>query len=72
MGHNGPRDLQEIDVKNVYSVDCGLFNQSYDPDDGHTYFLTDSSGEPGKAFLHILDAIRTGRVRAEQDRTLDL
>jgi hypothetical protein len=72
MGHNGPRDLQAIDVKNVFSLDCGFFNQQYDPPDGHTYFLADPTGLPGRAFLHIAEAIKNGRVRANPDRRLEL
>ncbi|PKN09291.1 MAG: hypothetical protein CVU73_05175 [Deltaproteobacteria bacterium HGW-Deltaproteobacteria-8] len=61
LGHTGPDNIQ-LTPKNVYSVDCDDVNNKYDRPNGHTYFLTDEKGEPGKVFLHMYDAMKKGRL----------
>lgn len=65
LGHTGPENLAKV-PNNVYAIDCDDFNTRYDSLKGHTYFLTDESGEhPGLVFKHMYDAITTGRVHVE-------
>lgn len=66
MGHTGPEHLG-LTPKNVYTVDCDDVNNKYDRPNGHTYFLTDEKGEPGKVFLHMYDAIKKGRVQGHDE-----
>ncbi|MGI0486904.1 alpha/beta hydrolase [Pantanalinema rosaneae CENA516] len=61
MGHTGPARMENVAV-NVFSIDCGDFNNDYDPPTGHGYFASDPNGNPGIAFNHIWECIRTGRV----------
>ncbi|MBE7474723.1 MAG: hypothetical protein DPW09_01710 [Anaerolineae bacterium] len=72
LGHTGPEDMAKV-PKNVYAIDCDDFNSKYDTF-GHTYFSTDSLGNPGLVFRHMWEAIRTGRVPMPHpdDRTLIL
>lgn len=56
LGHTGPENWS-LTPTNVTAIDCGDFNTEYDKPFGHTYFLTDPSGKPGKAFNHIADTI---------------
>ena len=62
LGHTGPEHIH-LTPKNVYSVDCDDVNNKYDRPNGHTYFLADEKGEPGKVFLHIYDAMKKGRIQ---------
>jgi esterase/lipase superfamily enzyme len=61
LGHTGPEDMQVV-PRNVYSVDCDDINISYDSPTGHTYFLEDGNGNPGRPFKHMLSCIESGRV----------
>ena len=64
LGHSGPEDIGKV-LSNVYTVDCDNFNNSYDPPQGHTYFLEDNKHKPGKVFEHIFNSIKTGRVQVD-------
>ena len=61
LGHTGPEDMKKVQ-SNVYAIDCDNFNNKYDKPMGHTYFLEDENGKPGKVFNHIFNTISTGRV----------
>lgn len=62
LGHTGPEGMA-MTPSNVYAIDCDDVNTSYDPQWGHTYFLTGSrGGAPGLVFEHIFQAILSGRV----------
>jgi esterase/lipase superfamily enzyme len=69
LGHTGPFDMLRT-ANNVQAVNCDMIAMEYDPPHGHTYFLDDMNGQPGKLFLHMLEAIRkktpelAGAVRA--------
>jgi hypothetical protein len=54
--------------QNVYTVDCDDVNNKYDRPNGHTYFLADEKGEPGKVFLHMYDAVKKGRIQGHDER----
>lgn len=51
LGHTGPENM-ELVPKNVYSIDCDDFNNTYDPPIGHSYFLNNPENEPGALFNH--------------------
>lgn len=53
---------------NVYAIDCDNFNNRYDTPKGHSYFLQDNNGKPGKVFDHMFNSIKTGRVEVEDVR----
>ena len=61
LGHSGPENMDKTPA-NVFSVDCDDVNSAYDFPKGHTYFLHDDSGKPGRVFLHIFNALLCGRV----------
>jgi len=61
LGHTGPENMNKV-PRNVYAVDCDSYNTRYDPTLGHSYFTEDETGEPGRVFQHICQAIDTGRV----------
>jgi esterase/lipase superfamily enzyme len=68
LGHNGPEDMHAV-ARNVYSVDCSDFNNSYDDPLGHGYFLRRGfklggtpSEDSGAVLKHLAHAIREGRV----------
>lgn len=61
LGHTGPENMGKVQT-NVYEIDCDNFNNEYDHPKGHTYFLEDAHGEPGRAFMHMFDTLETGRV----------
>jgi esterase/lipase superfamily enzyme len=61
LGHTGPENMDKTPA-NVFSVDCDDINSAYDFPKGHTYFLDDDSGKPGRVFLHIFNALLCGRV----------
>ena len=82
LGHTGPEDPSRV-ASNVYAVDCGEVNTSYDPPKGHSYFTYDeeadgalyvAGGRPGRVFDHIYECVRGGRVRgaAPKDRDAPL
>lgn len=64
LGHTGPEDISRT-LPNVFSLDCDDFAMTYDRNDGHTYFLEDEKGGPGRVFNHMFYTIRDGRVTAE-------
>jgi len=61
LGHTGPENMSKVQT-NVYSIDCDNFNNTYDPPNGHTYFLDDNNGKVGVVFEHMFNTLRTGRV----------
>lgn len=61
LGHTGPENPALV-RRNVFSLDCSDFNNSYDRI-GHSYFVNDSDGKPGLVLKHMVDAMKTGRVR---------
>lgn len=61
LGHTGPENLKKV-PNNVYSIDCDNYNNRYDKPKGHSYFLDDGKGRPGKVFEHIFHTIKKGRV----------
>jgi len=61
LGQSGPEDFSKI-PSNVFSLDCGNFNNFYDPIIGHGYFVSDPSGNPGLVLRHIQSTIQKGRV----------
>ncbi len=61
LGHSGPENMKKV-AKNVFAVDCDDFNNRYDHPKGHTYFLDDDAGQPGKVFEHIYNTLKRGRV----------
>lgn len=69
LGHTGPYDMLKT-PNNVLAVNCDAVAMEYDPFKGHTYFLNDPSGRPGRVFSHMLDSLRqttpelAGAVRA--------
>lgn len=67
LGHTGPERM-ELTPDNVYAVDCDDVNTKYDLPKGHTYFLTQSDGQPGLVFDHIASCLQTGRVTADASR----
>lgn len=67
LGHTGP-EHDNLNPKNVYTVDCDDINNKYDRPNGHTYFLADEKGEPGKLFEHIYDAVKKGRIQGHDER----
>lgn len=64
LGHTGPEN-PSLTPGNVYMVDCDDINTRYDPPKGHSYFMDDHQGGPGKLFQHMLAAIQTGRVQLD-------
>ncbi len=52
LGHTGPEDMSKV-LSNVYAIDCDDFNNRYDSPKGHSYFLDDGNGRPGRVFEHI-------------------
>jgi len=63
LGHTGPEDMKKVQ-SNVHAIDCDNFNNQYDVPKGHSYFLEDKNGNPGKVFEHLFKTIKTGRVDA--------
>ncbi len=61
LGHSGPEDMSKV-ARNVFSVDCDSLNTKYDFPTGHTYFLTDDAGNPGRVFEHMFQCVSTGIV----------
>lgn len=67
LGHTGPEDMRAV-PSNVYAIDCDNFNNAYDKPKGHSYFLQDQKGKPGKVFDHMFNSIKTGRVTVDDAR----
>ncbi|SHG78575.1 alpha/beta hydrolase [Ferrimonas marina] len=61
LGMTGPEDLEKV-ARNVFEVDCDNFNNSFDPPKGHSYFLTNPKGKVSPVLLHMVKAVKTGRV----------
>ncbi len=61
LGMTGPLDLKAL-PRNVYSVDCDDFNNTFDPPKGHSYFLDGPDGETSPVLRHMVHAVRSGRV----------
>jgi len=61
LGHTGPENMENA-PNNIYAIDCDDFNNSYDYPKGHSYFLDDSDGNPGRVFQHIYQSLKSGRV----------
>ncbi len=59
LGHTGPENLERT-PRNVVAVDCDAVNNRYDRL-GHTYFLDDGRGRPGRVLAHIAATIVSGR-----------
>lgn len=64
LGHTGPYDMTKVPA-NVYAVDCDQVAMQYDSKSGHTYFLEDGRGTPGKVFKHILKCVEDGRPESD-------
>lgn len=69
LGMTGPEDDSKV-PKNVHSMDCSSFNNAYDFPKGHSYFLKDNNGKPGKVFKHILRILQTGRINKDNNGIL--
>ncbi len=63
LGHTGPYDMTKVPA-NVYAIDCDRVAMRYDPKSGHTYFLEDGRGNPGKVFKHILKCVQHARPKS--------
>ena len=61
LGQSGPEDFNKIS-SNIFALDCGNFNNSYDPIIGHGYFASDPSRNPGLVLRHMQATIEKGRV----------
>jgi len=61
LGHTGPENINKVN-SNVYAIDCDNYNTRYDSPKGHSYFLDDDNGNPGKIFEHMFDSMKFGRV----------
>lgn len=72
LGQRGPESFDKISSRNVFSLDCGDFNNEYDFVIGHGYFSSDRSGNPGAVVRHMQVTIENGRVPStERDSVLD-
>ncbi|TLX73485.1 alpha/beta hydrolase [Labilibacter sediminis] len=73
LGHSGPENMTKVRT-NVYAIDCDNFNNTYDNPKGHSYFLRDDKGMPGKVFEHLYNSINTGRIYVtdKQNRSIIL
>lgn len=68
LGHTGPEKIENV-PRNVFSLDCGDFNNLYDNPTGHGYFTRDQNGNPGLVFEHLWRCMQTGRVPMQPDRS---
>jgi esterase/lipase superfamily enzyme len=64
LGHTGPENINKVN-SNVYAIDCDNYNTRYDSPKGHSYFLDDENGNPGKIFEHMFDSMKLGRVAVD-------
>ena len=62
LGHTGPEKMDKV-PSNVYAIDCDNINNKYDPPKGHSYFTDDGAGNIGLVFEHMLNSIKSGRVK---------
>lgn len=63
LGMTGPESMSDNKLaRNVYEVDCDDFNNSWGDKKGHTYFLRNSTGVISPVILHMIAAIKRGRV----------
>ncbi len=67
LGMTGPENLSKL-PNNVYEVDCDDFNNSFDPPQGHTYFLDAPDKTVSPIIHHMVDAIKNGRVSPKDQR----
>jgi esterase/lipase superfamily enzyme len=65
LGMTGPEQLEKV-ARNVYEVDCDNFNNTFDKPKGHSYFLTGPKSKVSPALLHMIEAIKTGRVNPNE------
>ena len=68
LGHTGPEDMNKV-LSNVYAIDCDNYNNRYDKPKGHSYFLDNGKGKPGKVFEHMFHTIKQGRVSIKTPET---
>jgi len=68
LGHTGPENMRKVQ-SNIYSIDCDEISNKYDFPKGHSYFLENKKEKAGKVFEHIFNTMKTGRVKAEKNRT---
>ena len=61
LGQLGPENLDKV-PRNVFALDCGDFNNRYDPLTGHGYFAGDPNQKPGLVLRHMHATIQQGRV----------
>lgn len=61
LGQTGPANMDVL-PRTVYALDCGDFNNDYDPPVGHGYFASAPQGGAGLVFDHMWQCIQTGRV----------
>ena len=66
LGQTGPENMKKVH-DNVYAIDCDNFNNTYDKPKGHSYFLEDHKGRPGRVFEHLFQTIRTGQVQVSDE-----
>ena len=73
LGMTGPESMSETKLaRNVYEVDCDDFNNSWGDRKGHTYFLRNAAGNISPVILHMIKAIKGGRVvPAERHHVLE-
>ncbi|MDN3698368.1 alpha/beta hydrolase [Vibrio cortegadensis] len=62
LGMTGLESISKLSAKRVFEFDCDSFNNRLDPPLGHSYFLTNQSGEVSPIIPHIAKAIETGCV----------
>ena len=62
LGHTGPEKMDKV-PSNVYAIDCDNINNKYDPPKGHSYFTDDGAGNIGLVFEHMLNSIKSARVK---------
>jgi esterase/lipase superfamily enzyme len=66
LGQTGPNDNSLL-PRNVFSFDCGEFNQEYDSPLGHSYFGEEpETKKAGRVFTHLMMAL-TGKAVSVND-----
>lgn len=72
LGQRGPENFDKIPSRNVFALDCGDFNNKYDPIIGHGYFASAPNEEPGAVLRHMQATVQKGRVPSrEKDSVLN-
>jgi esterase/lipase superfamily enzyme len=64
LGQTGPSDPKAL-PENVFTFDCGSFNNTYDFPVGHRYYGKSPNNETGKLFSHIMRTIHDGMPPTE-------